>query len=631
MELVRQARQVSQHVVVYFSDVTPLAYDALHATVQTGKLYCQLVVLALRPFFFLLVQLYYLLMPPLTILVRRSVIALTLQPRGLVLFELGVLTLIFTLINLERRFSIARRSHALYTRIHARLTRRYRLLQAQVRTKSRTAAVALPHVLFVAIAAAFHHFIGHRTVPLLRGAGLVAFACVRPAMRTVALLYAVDIETKGGEQLEQLATPGSKLVTPPMQQQQQTKIMAGNDSPVVQSAPAAVAKPVDVLSDGVRRRRRPKEMSPLLQDTDAVRQRAATVAADIENDGDGANVSSGLLPNLFSSSSRRVRIDDATSISRKTRTLLLTPTVEKSPAGTPPNKHAVALVPALSEDVARASAERRILRFWTVFGAAWGLRSLIWFFCPSILVHVVAVADVWLFYLVVWAQFSLTTGADLLYAPLAAFLQRHGLVSRAARRVASRVRGATSFRGVARGPTSRKHGDNDDDDDTAQQLGLLLRLASSLRLTDALKSGRLWRFVIDSGLAVGLFFIFAATPRIITYVATLVVGVLLPCMRSTAALEGDDVGDVDDTALRRHSWLAYWGVFSLLDAFYSAASESLAWLPLWYHFKMAAIVWLQVPNFRGSILVLDWLMSHVGAALSTVKQATVTPRKRKRM
>ena len=101
----------------------------------------------------------------------------------------------------------------------------------------------------------------------------------------------------------------------------------------------------------------------------------------------------------------------------------------------------------------------------------------------------------------------------------------------------------------------------------SEQLGLLLRITPTLRFTDSLKSGLVWCFLYDSRLSLALFMLFALTPRPITFVATIIAGVVVPCMRSAAALEAD--GEADKTGLQRHNWLAYWSVYSLLDLVYT--------------------------------------------------------------
>lgn len=598
MNVVRQAHALSRHVAAYVGDLAPVAKEAVTLTALAIRLYLKLGLMALRPVVFILLCLYQIAMPPLAALVRHTLIALTLQPRHYVIAEISVIVSVTTAISLERRFGFIRRTHDAYRRTHSRVARRFRGFQASIRSQSRLAAAILPHAMFVLIATMFHHFIGYRCTYLLRSFGLIFFACLRPVLRTIYLLYTTDHTATD----DTISTPTMTRVARP-------------DSSIIQSAPPAVAKsrsasPSDVTA-GIRRRLRPKDVSPHLPDTDTLRRRAAAVAAEIENDGKSSE-----------KVERRVRIGETP---RKTHEA-----PESSSTFAPPKSsstlnalraHSIhsAKIPDLSDEIALVKAERRILRFWVVCGTIWGLRSLVWYFFPSFLVPLLTVTDVGLFYLVVWTQLSLTTGADVIYAPLAAFMQRRGLITRAAQRVALRVRGAAAASIPADDPSGKR-------DSSTQHLNLMLSLASALHLSDAFKSARVWRFVIDSGVAVVLFVIFAFTPRIITFITTLVVGILLPCMRSAAALESDDV---NEAVFRRHDWLTYWSIFSLFDAIYALLTNYLSWLPFWYHIKMAAIVWLQVPNFRGSVTVLQWVTEKLAMLLSWTRQTTVTPRKRK--
>lgn len=596
MNAVRQAHALSRHAAAYVGDLTPVAGEAVTVTAHAVRLYMKLALMALRPLAFVLLCLYQIVMPPLASLVRHTVIALTLQPRRYVIIEISVIVTLTTAISLERRFAFIRRTYAAYRRAHSRVALRFRNWQAAVNRKSQIAAAALPHVVFVLVATMFHNFIGYRSTYLLRGFGLLFFACVRPVLRTIYLLYTTD-----------------NMITDDIVSTPTMGRVVRADSSIIQSAPPAVAEsrsdsPSDVTA-GFRRRLRLKDVSSQLSDTDTLRRRAAAVAAEIENDGNSSEKSNRRLhietpqKNLDTPESSNLALTKASSTVNAMRARSIRPASMLDP----------------SDEVALAQAERRILRFWVVFGAAWGLRSLVWFFFPSFLIPFLNVADVGWFYLVVWAQLSITTGADVIYAPLAAFMQRRGLITRAARRVASRVRGAAASSIQADDP-SGKH------DSSTQHINLLFNLASALHLSDAFKSPRIWRFVIDSGVAVVLFVIFAFTPRMITFVATLIAGVLLPCMRSAAALES---GNVNDEVFRRHDWLTYWSIFSLFDAIYTMLTNYLSWLPFWYHIKMAAIIWLQVPDFRGSVTVLQWITEKLALLLSWTRQTTVTPRKRK--
>lgn len=569
MEYLQNARICSNHVVNYVSDVGPLAKQSVAITWQAATLYLQLLATILRPMLTLLLYLHHTLTPALTVLAQRLFDILCMQPRHIVLAEVSTALSLAVLIAIERHFSFLRRAHMLYIRTHARLTRRFRRLVSAVRLKSQLAASILPHFLFAILAYGFHLTIARFFLPFTRGPGLIMIACVRPAVRTLTLLYAVDCEEKKNAMVK---TPVSTHDEIP-----------GSDSPAVISASSALAT---TPSQSIRRRK------ASANEFDGLRRRAASVAKDIEEEGRGTE--------------KRVRIDGTPMLfrlpSRSPFSLL-------SSRGSPDSDLDSVIQSTPADDlVRRASVENSVLKFWVVFGVVWGLRSLTWYFCPTMLEGVISVMDVWMFYVFVWAQFSLTMGADLVYPIFARFLQKRGVLKRTASKVVSSVQGTGG-------------------EETVQQIGLIMRLVSSLRVFDAVKSGRVWRFVSESGMFIVLGCMFALVPRVVTFGTTLLAGVFLPCVWSADVLES---GETDDLGVQRHNWLAYWGVFSLVDAVYAVGAQTFGWLPLWYHVKMGIILWLQVPNFRGAVVLLDGFMIHVGSALSSVKKQTYTPRKRKR-
>lgn len=59
-----------------------------------------------------------------------------------------------------------------------------------------------------------------------------------------------------------------------------------------------------------------------------------------------------------------------------------------------------------------------------------------------------------------------------------------------------------------------------------EELGILMRVAKSLNITRTIKSLCVSRFLLDSGLALGLFSVFAPTPRPLKFLATLAAGVV---------------------------------------------------------------------------------------------------------
>ncbi|PHU23643.1 HVA22-like protein k [Capsicum chinense] len=71
------------------------------------------------------------------------------------------------------------------------------------------------------------------------------------------------------------------------------------------------------------------------------------------------------------------------------------------------------------------------------------------------------------------------------------------------------------------------------------------------------------------------------------------VGIVLPVYSTFKAIE---MGDQNE----QRKWLLYWAVygsFSIVEAF---TDKFLYWFPLYYHVKLAFLVWLQLPSAEGA-------------------------------
>lgn len=79
----------------------------------------------------------------------------------------------------------------------------------------------------------------------------------------------------------------------------------------------------------------------------------------------------------------------------------------------------------------------------------------------------------------------------------------------------------------------------------------------------------------------------------------------------------------------QNNWLAYWTMYSLFDLAYGILTDMFDWLPLWYHAKLAIILWLQLPYYRGASFMLEKGVQAAAAAASDVSQTKFTPRKKK--
>lgn len=656
-----RVRIISNHVATYFADLYPLAHQSLLVSIHALKLYFKLIITALHPLFTLSLYLYDVLSPIIGALLRSFLIALTLQPRHIVAIELGIIVFIVTALFLERRYGFIHRMYSVYSHTRRRIVQRYSRLQRLVNTKSQIAASALPHVIFAVTASLFHASLAQFLIPFVRGPGLVFIACVRPAYRTLCLLYAMDVTPLSNRpssptsSLSLIDTSGTFISPSPTRALsftpiEKTTVSAESSEPassnVVRATSSNVVRQLDVSTESIRYRKRSNFGAS--SETPKTEHSRALITSSLDNSEKFGETMDSQSQIPLSASSRRVRIDetprrtnqksDSKSISPEPRSRLRRVSDLFSMSGvrsfgrpdsSTPFRNKPKESSTTTDKDTNLKKECNLLAFWVVFGMLWGLRSLTWFFCPKVFESFMMMVDTWLFYIFVWAQSSLTTGAQLGYDLFRSFLREKGFVSRSGQKFGSQY--------------SNKFSDAAATNETVMQLGVVMRMLSSLRVVNVIKSGRIWRFLTDSGAVTGIAILFLAVPRIVTFVCTLLVGILFPAINTAIVLEKSnevqvgrnfkkdaEVSDSVGIDMRRHNWLAYWSVFSLLDATYASGAEAFGWLPLWYHVKMGIILWLLIPRFRGTTMVLDWFMSHIGALLSTVKKQTVTPRKRKR-
>eukprot|EP00238_Polyblepharides_amylifera_P003158 CAMPEP_0196591596 /NCGR_PEP_ID=MMETSP1081-20130531/70223_1 /TAXON_ID=36882 /ORGANISM="Pyramimonas amylifera, Strain CCMP720" /LENGTH=127 /DNA_ID=CAMNT_0041915001 /DNA_START=204 /DNA_END=587 /DNA_ORIENTATION=- len=55
-------------------------------------------------------------------------------------------------------------------------------------------------------------------------------------------------------------------------------------------------------------------------------------------------------------------------------------------------------------------------------------------------------------------------------------------------------------------------------------------------------------------------------------------------------------------------WLSYWAIYGCLCTFESLLGGLILWLPLYYEAKFCFLIWLQAPQFKGSVLIFDSAM-----------------------
>ena len=101
--------------------------------------------------------------------------------------------------------------------------------------------------------------------------------------------------------------------------------------------------------------------------------------------------------------------------------------------------------------------------------------------------------------------------------------------------------------------------------------------------------------VLIGGLAVAL--ILTTTKWFSSYV-TCLVGVLCPTYLSLKALDSPEEDD------DKH-FLTYWVVYGLFSVFDVFTSFLINKIPFYYTFKLAFLIWMFMPNFKGSIYVYN--------------------------
>ncbi|CAI9113131.1 OLC1v1013674C1 [Oldenlandia corymbosa var. corymbosa] len=73
---------------------------------------------------------------------------------------------------------------------------------------------------------------------------------------------------------------------------------------------------------------------------------------------------------------------------------------------------------------------------------------------------------------------------------------------------------------------------------------------------------------------------------------------LYPLYASVIAIESPS--KLDD-----EQWLAYWILYSFLTLVEILFQPILEWIPIWYDVKLAFILWLVLPQFRGAAFIYE--------------------------
>ena len=105
--------------------------------------------------------------------------------------------------------------------------------------------------------------------------------------------------------------------------------------------------------------------------------------------------------------------------------------------------------------------------------------------------------------------------------------------------------------------------------------------------------------VLVGGLVVAL--ILTTTKWFSSYV-TCLVGVVCPTYMSLKAI--DSTEDDDDI-----QYLTYWVVYGLFSVFDIFTSFLINMIPFYYTLKLAFLIWLFMPNFKGAVYIYKWVIA----------------------
>lgn len=585
MEFVRAARMLGGQARVHLSDVTPLVYDLGEALFDVLLISLRLLVAMARPVAAALLALRRALTP--TFLAAASAawhVFVSQSPEALAL-EAALGGGVLLLLALEVRFGVLRGVLHMCSGVMRGVARWYAGVKRGVREKSRLAAAALSHFVFVVPCLVASLWFGRRWNAFARAWGVFAVACVRPVWKTAAALY--------GMEEEHIVADGHGAELVPVRTGAHGSVREG----------IAFEEVSDVDSDEASDEARGGDTDPLagtgVEDTRSPERgpdcSVDRGAASAENDLDGESGQDSDRKGVheaehipLASGLRRRQRQSATGSLPAGVNATASPRTTVTPTRGPVTPKRARRSAQSVERIAKTN-EMDLLRYWSVFGVIWAGRGLAHYFSPSLFAPVLLRLDLLLFYLLLWLQIGLTRGSELLFPVLASALrQGHHLRSNASA--------------------------------GAEQLNVFLRVLVSVGAVNAERAAMITSNLTESGVVL-LGVIFFITPRAATYVGTLLTGYLVPVYFTVFA------ATPVSPPVTRHTWLSYWATFAVVEAVHVHLSKNLDWVPLWYHGKLALILWLQIPYYRGASTLLDSGMRYFGSLVSACRRTTVTPRK----
>ena len=101
------------------------------------------------------------------------------------------------------------------------------------------------------------------------------------------------------------------------------------------------------------------------------------------------------------------------------------------------------------------------------------------------------------------------------------------------------------------------------------------------------------------------------------------VGFVYPAFKSFETIETKTKGDVTQ-------WLVYWVVFSFFSLIETFSGFLLYWIPFYYEYKLAFLLWAMLPQTKGSKFLYDSFLkdflkkseSRIDAAMAESKKVS---------
>lgn len=562
MEFIDATRLLGRHTRTFALEVLPLCLDLFDALFNVFVLFLRLFLALIRPLLAVLPVLRRIVQPLSLSALSAAWRLFSHQSSKALAVEAAVFGVLVFFAVFEYQFGFFRYVFGVYTRTLLSVSGWYRNAKLNVRSKSKLAAMALSHVVFVVPVCAVLWVLNPVVLEIVRRWGLLSLAYARPCYRTLCLLYSLQSDVTNQVDAVEDRTPS----TPNKSTKMTVRSRSATRSSICESVPERRLDSFSTDDDDANTLDATPDKAPIADSPAATVMQRRRVGTTV----------SGKSSSTHSASPRTARRNAVISSSRKGQPTTADSTVSftRTPVS---SRKAI----ALGEHSIR-TPEEEVLRFWVVFGVAWSVRNLLRFFTPAILGSFLNRWDTFLFVFMLWLQLGFTDGTNVLFPLIASFL-RQG-------------------RYLRMNPSA-----------SAEQLNIFLRVLVAFGIIHAEQATSLGTSLSESGVVL-LGIIFFITPRTVTFLGTVLTGYLVPIYLTTYAATPSSMPSA------RQTWLAYWAVFALVDLIYTSIADLTEWIPLWYHAKLALILWLQIPYYRGAWVLLDRFMLHAGSVATRVRR-----------